>query len=172
MRRRIFGALVFLLASGTAVLAFAMYSVSDEGLWPANWPTELESLRKQARTLEGPLGAYLHYAIRFQSREEFESAWPHLLKLKSAGAPMFLVRGKNFFLGEGKQAGIVIHCPPDEAEQRLHGPARTIENHSSPRTRWMNATTIELVVDGDVVDLNRIPLPADTPIVDERFEKE
>jgi hypothetical protein len=29
---------------------------------------------------------------------------------------------------------------------------------------------IELVVDGAIVDLNRIPLPADTPIVDERFK--
>jgi hypothetical protein len=28
---------------------------------------------------------------------------------------------------------------------------------------------IELIVDGEIVDLNRIPLPKDTPIVDERF---
>jgi hypothetical protein len=28
---------------------------------------------------------------------------------------------------------------------------------------------IELVVDGRIVDLNRIPLPVDTPIIDERF---
>jgi hypothetical protein len=28
---------------------------------------------------------------------------------------------------------------------------------------------IELVVDGDIVDLNRIPLPLDTPIIDKRF---
>jgi hypothetical protein len=33
----------------------------------------------------------------------------------------------------------------------------------------MNTTFIELVVDGNVVDLNRIALPADTPIIDERF---
>jgi hypothetical protein len=32
---------------------------------------------------------------------------------------------------------------------------------------WTNY--IELVVDGKVVDLNRIPLPADTPIIDARF---
>jgi hypothetical protein len=31
-------------------------------------------------------------------------------------------------------------------------------------------TSIELVVDGDIVNLNRIPLPEDTPIVDERFK--
>jgi hypothetical protein len=38
------------------------------------------------------------------------------------------------------------------------------------KTRWINTTYIELLVDGDVVDLNRIPLPADTPIIDERFK--
>ena len=30
---------------------------------------------------------------------------------------------------------------------------------------------IELIVDGDIVDLNRILLPADTPIIDKRFEE-
>jgi hypothetical protein len=34
----------------------------------------------------------------------------------------------------------------------------------------MNTTYVELVVDGDIVDLNRIPIPADTPIIDRRFE--
>jgi hypothetical protein len=29
---------------------------------------------------------------------------------------------------------------------------------------------IELVVDGDIVDLNRIGLPMDTPIIDKRFK--
>jgi hypothetical protein len=37
--------------------------------------------------------------------------------------------------------------------------------------RWMNANYVELVVDGKIVDLNRIPIPADTPIVDERFDR-
>jgi hypothetical protein len=36
----------------------------------------------------------------------------------------------------------------------------------------MWTTHIELVVDGEIVDLNRIALPADTPILDERFEIE
>ncbi|MFC1737362.1 hypothetical protein ACFL1X_14715 [Candidatus Hydrogenedentota bacterium] len=30
---------------------------------------------------------------------------------------------------------------------------------------------IELFVDGEIVDLNRIPLPADTPIIDKRFKE-
>ena len=29
---------------------------------------------------------------------------------------------------------------------------------------------IQLIVDGEIVDLNRIPLPPDTPIIDERFK--
>ena len=37
------------------------------------------------------------------------------------------------------------------------------------RERWMYTTFIELVVDGNIVDLNRVPLPADSPIIDERF---
>ena len=35
----------------------------------------------------------------------------------------------------------------------------------------MYTNFIELVVDGDIVDLNRIRLPAETPIIDERFKK-
>jgi len=32
-------------------------------------------------------------------------------------------------------------------------------------------TEIELVVDGTIIDLNRIPLPPDTPIIDRRFQE-
>jgi hypothetical protein len=34
----------------------------------------------------------------------------------------------------------------------------------------MNTTYIELVVDGLIVDLNRIQLPPETPIIDQRFD--
>ena len=37
------------------------------------------------------------------------------------------------------------------------------------RTILRARTEIELIVDGDIVDLNRIPLPADAPIIDKRF---
>ena len=128
--------------------AFALYVVFDKGTWPESWPKELEPLRKQSRTLVGPVVEYRHYAIPFTKREEFESAWPHLLKVNSKGAALRLVRGPNFFLG-GHIAGVVVHSPPLGQE---------------------DPTYIELVVDGDIVDLNRIALPADTPIVDERFK--
>lgn len=151
--------------------AYAVYSVSDKGKWPASWPQELEPLRKQSRTLVGPTIAQRHYAIRFTKREEFESAWAEILKVKSQGAPVFLVRGPNFFLGEGATAGVVVHSPPLGQEQNPATPETPIAGVNNGRARWMNTTYIELVVDGEIVDLNRLPLPPDTPIVDERFKE-
>ena len=152
MKRRI----AFLAVTSLAVIAlcevgsvYALYSVIDKGTWPESWPKELEPLRKQSRTLVGPLVEYQNYAIPFTKREEFESAWPHLLKVTSKGAALRLVRAPNFFLGEGDKAGVVVHSPPLGQD---------------------GTTYLELVVDGDIVDLNRIPLPADTPINDERFK--
>ena len=134
----------------------ADYTVSNKGTWPKSWPKELEPLRQQARTLEGPVAPHQHYAITFTNREEFEAAWPHILKVKSKGVAVRLVRGPNFFLGDRNKAGVVVHCPP---------PVQA-GNPAIPES----PTSIELVVDGEIVDLNRIPLPADTPIIDERFK--
>jgi len=142
-------ALLAALAFGAVGSAYALYEVSDRGEWPKSRPKELEPLRKQARTLVGPLVLHRHYAIPFTKREDFESAWPHILKVKSKGAHLRLMRGPNFFLG-GHKAGVVVHSPPAGQE---------------------DPTTIDLVVDGNIVDLNRIPLPADSPIVDDRFNK-
>ena len=151
MKRTI--ALLAAIAFGAVCPVYADYSVEGKGTWPKSWPKELEPLREQASTFEGPLAPHQHYAIPFSQREEFESAWPHLLKVTSNGAAVRLVRGPNFFLGEHVKAGVVVHCPPPG---RADNPAYK--------------TYIELVVDGDIVDLNRIPLPADTPIIDERFK--
>ena len=137
--------------------ADADYSVTGKGTWPKSWPKELEPLRKQANTFEGPLAPHQHYAIPFTKREEFESAWPHLLKVKSKGAPVRLVRGRNFFLGEHSKAGVVVHCPP----------AGQADNPATPEA----PIYLELVADGDIVDLNRIPLPSDAPLIDERFPR-
>jgi hypothetical protein len=135
--------------------AHADYTVTGKGTWPKSWPKELEPLRKQASTFEGPQAPHQHYAITFTKREEFESAWPHMLKVKSKGAPIRLVRRPNFFLGEHVKAGLIVHSPP---------PGQA-DNPATPEI----PTYIELVVDGEIVDLNRIPLPPDTPIIDERF---
>lgn len=158
-------ALILCVASS----AYALYSVANEGLWPKTWPQELEPLRKQSRTLVGPR-VERHYAISFTKREEFEAAWPHLLQAKTKGAPIMLVRGKNFFLGQ-QEAGVVIHSPPERQNENHNTPEAPIPGDHNPRSKWMYTTYIELVVDGQIVDLNRIALPVDTPIVDERFKE-
>ena len=148
--------------------AYSLYSVSDTGTWPKRWPAELEPLRAHANTFEGPKLPYEHHAIRFTKREEFEAAWPHLLKVKSKGSPVFLVR-RTFFLGD-RTAGVVVHCPPAGQADNPRRPEAPIPGVQDVRMRWINTSYIDLVVDGEIVDLNRIPLPADTPIIDERFD--
>ena len=104
----------------------------------------------------------LHYAISFTNREAFEAAWPHLLKVKSQGAPIVLRRGPSFWLGNESKAGVCIHTPPEG-----EAPIADAKNAGG---RWEKTIYIELIVDGEIVDLNRIPLPPDTPIIDERFK--
>lgn len=152
-----------------ASLAYADYVVSKEGMWPKTWPAELEPLRKQSRTLEGPQVLRLHHEIPFTKREEFEAAWPHLLKVKSKGAPVILVRAPDKRLGTVINAGVRVYAPPRQKDDRAM-PETPLPGERPARQRWIYTTFIELVVDGEVVDLNRIPLPADTPIIDERFE--
>ncbi len=141
---------------------FADYTVENRGAWPNDWPKELEPLRKQSQTLEGPLRPLRHYAIPFTKRDDFESAWPQILKIKSKGAPIVLRRGPSFWLGEETNAGVCIHTPP-KGEAPVAGDKIT-------GGRWEETIYIELIVDGEIVDLNRIPLPADTSIIDERFK--
>jgi hypothetical protein len=114
------------------------------------------------------MAEHRHYAIRFTKREEFESAWQHMLKVKTKGAPVFLLRGPNFFLGDNVKAGVVIHCPPLPKGNKPAQPEALIPGVTNERVRWMNTNFIDLVVDGEIVDLNRIALPADSPIFDER----
>lgn len=159
---------VLVLGMGMAFGVRGDYGVANEGQWPASWPKELEPLRKQARTLEGPMVLFLQYEIPFTKREEFEAAWPAILKVKTSGAPVILLRAPNSRLGGTIEAGVRIHCPPRDVDRKAHPEAPIPSN--SIRERWMWTNYIELVVDGKIVDLNRIKLPADTPIVDERFE--
>ena len=151
----------------------ADYSVSDRGEWPGTWPKDLEPLRKQSQTYEGPLVLFRHYIIPFTQREEFEAAWPHLLKVKTKGAPIILVRGPKSSFFSVKPAGVHIQTPPVNARQKEAASEVSSEDAKRPHGAWRtNATYIELVVDGEIVDLNRIALPPDTLIIDERFKDE
>ena len=159
MQRAIIIAAVFLFS---LCPLYADYQVKNQGTWPSDWPKELEGLRVQSRTLEGPQVLLLHHAIPFTKRDSFEAAWPHLLKLKSNGAPIVLRRGPSFWLGEESNAGVCVHTPPEGQAPIMD--ANKVGGH------WERTIYIELIVDGEIVDLNRIRLPPDTPIIDERFK--
>jgi len=149
--------------------ASAMWSVANQGLWPKTWPAELEYLRAQARTLDGGMSVESRYEIPFTARDQFLAAWPHLLAVKSKSAPIVLVRGPYSHMGKSIPAGVIVHSPPTGSAERplpekpLEGPWPEV------RSRWQFSIYLELVVDGDTVDLNRIPLPEGTPIFDRRF---
>ena len=65
-------------------------------------------------------------------------------------------------MGDKATAGVCVHTPPaGEAP---------IADGKDAKGNWEKTIYIELIVDGNIVDLNRIPLPADTPIIDERFK--
>ena len=168
--KRTIAILVILAFCVTYSAVYALYTVEDRGAWPNNWPKELESVRKQARTLVGPMVESRHYQIPFTQRDQFEAAWPHFLKVKTKGAPIILVRGPKTDFFEIQPAGVLIHSPPAGTDTRAN-PEVPIAGVTKVRERWMNTTYIELIVDGNVVDLNRLPLPSDTPIIDERFKQ-
>jgi len=148
--------------------AYAVWSVSERGTWPEGWPKELEPLREQSRSLTGSLANRTVYEIPFTDREEFEAAWPHLLKIKSEGAPVILLRPdeKRFLT---VNAGVLI-WPSNSRPENGVTPAGPTPHVAGLRERWLRTTFIELVVDGEIVDMNRIPLPVDSPIIDERFK--
>ena len=191
--------------------AYALYQVTNEGEWPKNWPKELEPLRNQSRTLtHNQLNIH---EIPFTSRGEFESAWPHILRVKSKKAPLVLLSSPDDRLGHMK-AGVRILSPRTGAFVNPKGTHTTpgaesalpggeflrigppwpdhIKSESgalpeyvvNKNGKWVTYSEkegeeyfvgraridIELVVDGHIVDLNRIPLPTDTPIIDKRFK--
>jgi hypothetical protein len=155
--------ILFAIGLFLSVNAYADYVVFDKGMWPESWPKQLESLRMHSKTLVGPTREYRNYAIPFTKREDFESTWPHILEVKSKGAPIVLRRGPSFWFDGDKKAGVCIHTPP-EGEEPVFG------DQIKPE-RLEQTIYIELIVDGEIIDLNRIPLPPDTPIIDERFQK-
>ena len=161
--------LAAIVICGVSSLTRADYKVLDEGVWPATWPKALEPLRHQARSAFGPMDPNQHHEIPFTEPKQFEELWPHLLKVKSQGAPLILVQGPDTWLSHTLSAGVRIHGPPAQTDWESY-PEKPIPGQRDVRRRWAWTTYIELIVDGEVVDLNRIPLPADTPIVDERFK--
>jgi len=57
-----------------------------------------------------------------------------------------------------------------EKEEPWDITSNLFEDQKPRRFIYRARTEIELVVDGKIIDLNRIQLPTDTPIIDRRFE--
>jgi len=84
---RIAVAFLFLLPG----LVLASVSITSRGVWPTNWPSELNPFRNQSRTIHIGTGTQeTVYEIPFTSRAGFERVWPTILKLKTVGAPLTL----------------------------------------------------------------------------------
>jgi hypothetical protein len=164
-RVTVFLAAFAVVLSSALYSVYADYSVSNVGKWPKSWPKELEPLRKQSTTFVGPEILARHYFIPFTDRKQFESAWPYILEVKSKGAPLILLRSPYTWLGR-MDAGVLVHCPPKGTKPEAVPPGEGGNIYRLLRTDYL-----ELVVDGKIVDLNRIPLPADTPIIDKRFQE-
>ncbi|MHC4745481.1 MAG: DUF5329 family protein [Planctomycetota bacterium] len=206
--------LVILALSGSEALGLMM--VEPGGKWPENWPSELEHFRFKASTGHFMAGAVAtYYYIPFDTREEFERAWPAILKLKSKGAPLSLYtidppktdpndtrvvttgakvaivcpeKGTYRKMSDGSyehQAEWTEHIKPFLADGILPqfvGRPRTPGPHAdwvivNPKEHdnileygRMEQARVELMVhvDGSVIDLNRIRLPENTPIRDNR----
>ena len=189
--------LLILTLGGAVTLCCALVTTSEHGTWPESWPRELEDFRQHGKTFgySSQTEECAHEVV-FPSREAFEKAWPHLLKLKSKGAPLIVesLQSTNLF-PKPEQAAVRVLAPSPpgrgftDAERNRPFPwPDTIKLpdgtwpefvvHSEggwvpaekAAIRYRVRQDLVLIVDGNIIDLNRIPLPADTPIIDRRFQ--
>ena len=189
------------------------YGVSSRGgNWPDNWPRELEPFRERAESVIYGVTVWTqYYIIEFSAREEFETLWPTVLRLKSKGAPIQLrtpatpktTPNDRRIVYDKPQLWII--CPPqDEGKyelspdgtykyvgpwtDHLEPPESALPRHMVKRKRdgkwvvWKGSqfhaeydgparqarVELALYVDGEVIDLNRIRIPENTPIEDNR----
>jgi hypothetical protein len=204
-------------------------------------------LRSNSRTFEVAAGNQEDvYEIPFSDRQQFETFWPIILKVKTPEAPLRLSRIKpedpNALFSNAHPVVRIYASPiaawvfPKVKEGEAIAKLQLAMRDASPEKRkeleeeysrkwaelvkqdkllrpgppwpvsirtvtgalpeyvgtievngkmqWAPSTDnqvtdfiyrarieVELVVDGNVIDLNRIPLPADTPVIDKRFVK-
>lgn len=161
--------------------AKALSTGGPGGWWPKEWPAELNPLRKQAWTwVHGRIHegrAYNSFEITFKNREQFEAMWPHLLKLRPKDVPLTLKRGPHVMFwdtrpAKNKSAGIrLLTWSKAAGKPPANVKLEKTDFSKAPGVFFKDCTlhAIELVIDGKIVDLNRIPLPKGAKIVDQRF---
>jgi len=151
--------LIILCAASSAHALWLEAPCSQGGVWPKNWPNELEPLRKQSRQLvaagvgqpNAPPATHTisRFEIPFADREQFESAWPHIVTLKNAGVPLTLLpvtdvrvqTGNTVRIDKTSGIRILVSTPitpadPKAADRALHAlctPSIT-RRHSGPRS--------------------------------------
>jgi hypothetical protein len=199
--------IVGLALAASATLALASTQIVPDGRWPATWPKELESFRSRSKTLRVAMGNHEDvYEIPFESRKEFEAAWPHILSLRSKGSPIILQAGPTRYssIPPTIKAGVLILGPcssntgpvlPDGTLLRSGPPWPDSIQYPSgdlpgyvvaANGRWVPYTTnmqtniligfhyrarvdVMLIVDGDIVDTNRITFPEGVKLVPGHF---
>jgi hypothetical protein len=166
MRKFIFASLALIAASFG--LAHADYVAMEEGKWPEHWPMQFDAFRKQARTLEGGELNAVFYELPLTKREDFESLWPHVLKTRGERVPLVLLRSPDSTFGKKVAAGIRIKCRPRQMEGKVAVSTKGAATKSQ-QLPDSDILEIQLINDGTIVDLNRIPLPPDSRIADRRF---
>jgi len=186
------------LIAAVSGLCFASRTIYDRGVWPESWPAELDEFRAQGKTVITGTGFKdvweTSHEISFSSREKFERAWPHILSLMGEGSSIILERTPSKRWSTPIRAGVRILCPSSgPVINGLHSPEH-LDFESGTRPEYIVAgrgwhvaydgdngdavdtfilrarVDIVLVVDGKIVDMNRIPLLDNTPIIDNRFK--
>lgn len=154
-------ALVLLGLGGDAALA--RKACSAHGSWPADWPKGLDAWRDRATTLRAaPLGQDGFYTVTLENRKAFEQGWAALLEVPRADRATLTLVSKP---------------PKDAAREALGGkhPGRPVVQvryyrsfgEKGKKSREV-AVGITLFVDGKIVDLNRVRIPAGYRIEDRR----
>ncbi|MHC4442475.1 MAG: hypothetical protein ACYTF1_19770 [Planctomycetota bacterium] len=192
--RKIRWCIVAVTTMTLAAASLALVSKDSVGTWPKTWPKELEPYRERATTVHDytPGGHEDVYTIPFTNRDNFEKIWPTVLKLKDKGAPLRLRNGQAPSVriygpqrpGRLKIAGQEVKIGRTWPPESVRNPDGLLPEYivfSKESWAWIPwsmglggyrtraRTDIELIVDGEVVDLNRIRLPAETPIIDWRI---
>lgn len=94
--------------------SFARMLTTNVGTWPDSWPKELDQFRGQAKSMQVSHSIQENvYEIRFESRQEFDRAWTHILKLKTKGAPLIIDGAPSYYpvSGTTAEAGVRILAP-------------------------------------------------------------
>jgi hypothetical protein len=93
--------------------------------FPESWPEELQPFLKQTWTWEEGKSSTPSYHMAFSDREEFESAWPHIVELWGKGTPIWLMSGPKVRVWttkppKGQTAGVIIS--PVRKDNRIESP--------------------------------------------------